>query len=157
MKNPIGKTLKRGLIVGIVFLFFSTVCLPVVAIEELPDLIVEKFYMEFWPDDWDGYWWVMAKIKNIGNASTIEWVEHTYTVTRLCFGFFVLSGTRNIGVIEPGQVRNTNLFCKNKIYLGFIEIKDTVNPERLIEESNYDNNILSQKYFVFFGHWKPIE
>jgi len=63
-KNP----LKRSLIVGIILLFLSTVCLPVLASEGKPDLIIEDMVIYSAHNPLEENF--NCLVKNIGNTST---------------------------------------------------------------------------------------
>jgi hypothetical protein len=149
-KNP----LKRSLIFGIVFLFLSTTCLPVLAGEGKPDLIVSS--MGFSSIHWEDCG--VATIKNIGDAKTIDNIYVDYKFTRLLFRTVGRFGTFwASGVLEPEKETTFHLIYEKDLpKFGVFEFKCTVNPGRTIEESNYDNNELSQKYVAFLGQWKEI-
>ena len=152
--------LKRSLIVGIIMLFLSTICLPVLASEALPDLIVEQigFSQKKIYDPWEAY----ATIRNIGNASIEGSDFHLeYVFTRKVFGIIpiiVRIDTVEItqfGGLEPGAFLAFDNIgrVRDLPKLGFFEFKCTVNPQKTMEESDYDNNDLAQNYIVVFGRW----
>jgi hypothetical protein len=156
--------MKRTIIVGIVFLVLSTTCLPVLASEGKPDLIVEV--IGFTRKDVYSPVVAYATIENIGNA-TIEngtfYLE--YVFTRMVLGIIPII-TRNDtvwiqmnGSLEPEELLAfvNIVFVRDLPKFGFFEFKCTVNPGFTIEESNYDNNDLAKNYIVILGHWKPIE
>ena len=159
-KNP----LKRSLIVGIVFLFLSTTCIPVLASEEKPDLIVSMVgygpKAEYQPSRY------YAVIKNVGNATLWD-KEYTllYEFTRMVLNKIPITVLHDYtwchlyGGLEPGDYLDFGLMVhpRDLPKFGFFEYKCTINPMKSIEESNYDNNYLAQKYIVFFGIWKPID
>jgi len=159
-----GKTLKRSLIVGIVFLFLSTVCIPVLASEGKPsstgtgkpDLIVAS--MSFSPYGDSGIV-AAATIENIGDTKAAGTLYLEYTFSRLIFGTITNTDTVCMfGGLDPGEEAYWPLIYESELpKFGFFEFKCTVNPGGgAIEESNYDNNDLSQKYVAFLGHWKEI-
>jgi hypothetical protein len=130
------------------------VCLPVLANEGKPDLIVDCINIHYYHS---GIWMVDAIVKNIGNASTSGVLTLTYTVKRIYLGTTLISDTKkNNVIVNAGDKYSIFLFYKGEIPFGFIELKCTVNQDKSIEESNYENNELSQKYFVLFGLWKQI-
>jgi hypothetical protein len=122
-----------------------------------PDLIVLN--MGFAPYGDDGRRNVAyATIKNIGDVDIQGTLTLKYTFTRLVFGTIAYINTRWMsGGLEPGEEAYWSLIYETELpKFGFFEFKCTVNPGGTIEESNYDNNDLSQDYFVFLGHWKVI-
>ena len=156
MKKPMSmNTLKRNLIIGIIFLFLSAACLPVLASEGKPDLIIED--MGFAPHN--GIKKVFyTTIKNIGDAKAYG-IQVQYTFIRMLFGIIPI---KNVfaGVAYHTQVvspqNTTDFFLISTLALpkiGFFEIDCTVNPEKIIEESNYDNNNLTMNYIALFGFW----
>lgn len=157
-KYMVINTLKRSMIVGIVFLFLSTVCLSVLAKEGKPDLIVDS--MSFSPYGDSGNARVAAAtIKNIGDSDIKGTLYLRYIFTRMVFGFIPIIAIINTvpmsGGLKPGETAYWPLIYESELpKFGFFEFKCTVNPGKTIEESNYSNNDLAQDYFAFFGHWK---
>ena len=153
-------TLKISIIVGIVFLFLSTACLPVLASEGKPDLIVENITIE--PGSMIFTEVCYCTIKNIGDAPTGDVIEVKIIVKRRPFGIFpplftVYTGSAEHyigGPLNPGV--STQLFlanCEELPTFGFFQFKCIVNPGLKIEESDYDNNDHSQNFFTAFGIW----
>ena len=141
--------LKRSLIVSIVMLFLSTVFLPVLANECLPDLIVDGIGRVKEPEI--NVYSIVVKIKNIGDETATGTFYVHYEVKRLLFfGRIAISGTRtsSINELKPGEVYQYD-FGPQSHYIPFhgffIELNCTVNPEKTIEESNYDNNYLTYR------------
>jgi hypothetical protein len=61
------------------------------------------------------------------------------------------------GGLEPGKYIVFYMIYEYRLpKFGFFEFKCTANPGGAVEESNYDNNDLSQKYVAFLGQWKEI-
>lgn len=156
MEKPMGKTL----IVGIVMLFLSTACLPVLASEGKPDLIIEQITIQ--PGSMIFTQECYCTIKNIGNATSSDEIEIQLIVKRKPLGIFplptpVFSDTAEHyidGGLKPGD--SIGLFLTNCDVLpifGFFQFKCTVNPGKTIEESNYDNNDFSQNHFNLFNIW----
>ncbi len=153
-----GKTLKRSLIVGIIFLFISTTCIPVLASEEKPDLIVEQIGRA-WDNQFNDL--VYATIRNIGTEKAEGDIYVKYTVIRLLFGVIPIkvaqTGTKSVyrdGGLKPGDFLGFTLSMERDLpKFGIFRVSATVNPGEIIEESNYDNNDLSQKFIAFLGQW----
>ena len=158
MEENMGKyPLKRSLIVGIVFLFLSTTCLPVLASEGKPDLIIEDIVTKPYNPFVDKY---SCKVKNVGNETTNDWIMVTVTVKRLFLGIFPLRtvrfyrvGTLPSNGLPPGGVIDI-LFAyeSNLPVYGIYRYSCVVNPDHSIEESDYDNNLFSKTYNAFFGY-----
>jgi hypothetical protein len=158
MENP---CIKKGLGVIVLLLFLSTTCLPIVnASEGKPDLIVLN--MGFAPYGDNGRDMVAcATIKNIGEVNTAGTFYLKYTFTRLIYKTITNIDTKWMwieGGLEPGREAYWSLIYEERLpKFGFFEFKCTVNPGKTMDESNYDNNDLSQKYLAFFGQWREIE
>jgi hypothetical protein len=152
-KNP----LKRSLIIGIVFLFLSTTCIPVLASEGKPDLIVSGIYYGTIGDVQDVHV-VGGMIKNIGDANAIGNIDVSYTIRRLPSLISVRSGTiHGYGGIVPGTEIDFTIGDTHGLpKFGFFRVTCEVNPGRTINESNYDNNKGSQNFLVLFGVWFPL-
>ena len=153
-----GKTLKRSLIFGIIMLFLSTVCLPVLASEEKPDLIVEQIGIA-WDSQFNDL--VYATIRNIGNKTTSDEISLRYTIIRMLFGVLPIRIVRTDkiscsyeGGLNPGDFLCFTLSMQNDLpKFGIFRVSATVNPDLTNEESNYDNNDLSQKFIALLGQW----
>jgi hypothetical protein len=153
-EKPMGKTLKRGLIVGIVFLFLSTACLPVLASEELPDLIVESINIV--PDGDSGMdFEAIAEIKNIGISDAIGSVEIYNSFNRLILLKTVFSKYSSVGIhLAPNESTIVKLTGMQILpHFGFFIFNCQVNTGRHIEESNYKNNRLDKVCMVIVGQW----
>jgi len=162
MENP---RIKKGLGVVVFLLFLSTTCLPIVNASEgkpsstgtgKPDLIVP--FIGFVPMNGNGRDVAAATIENIGDTKAEGTLYLKYTFTRLIFGTIAyIDTTWMSGGLEPGAQAGWDLIFEYELpKFGFFEFKCTVNPGKTIEESNYDNNDLSQKYVAFLGQWKAI-
>lgn len=155
-----GKTLKRSLIVGIIVLFLSTTCIPVLASEGKPDLIITHIGFASIGDaplrDV-----ARASIQNIGTEKAEGNIYVKYTFIRLLFGVIPIkvaqTGTKFVfrdGGLQPQDFTYVNCIYEEDLpKFGIFELKCIINPGRTIEESNYDNNDLSQKFIAFFGQW----
>jgi hypothetical protein len=124
-----------------------------------PDLIVLN--MGFAPYGDNGRDMVAcATIKNIGDLKVVEDLYLKYTFTRLIYKTITNIDTTWMyigGGLKPGAEVYWSLIYEGELpKFGFFEFKCTINPNKTIEESNYDNNELSQKYLAFLGHWKEI-
>lgn len=131
-KNP----LKRSLIVGIVFLFLSTACLPVLANEEKPDLIIEDIVIG--PGDTPYEQELSCRVKNIGNASTPsdKFIDITVTVRWKTFGLLPLipirefTGSIGGSSLAPGETIDIGFAGTDRLPMfGFYQFSCTVNPE----------------------------
>ena len=155
-------TLKRSLIVGIVFLFLSTACLPVLASEEKPDFIIDDIFL--WPSDYPYEYHFEYSLRNIGDSPIYSFEFETYIkIQWMLLGriplFPIVSRMQigNLGGLLPGE--NVNLSfasCDRLPKFGSYRFSLTVNPNLKIEESDYDNNKYSENWNVFFGQWKEI-
>jgi hypothetical protein len=161
MKNP---HIKKGLGVIILLLFLSTTCLPIVnASEGKPDLIIEL--IGFAPTgDAQLEDVAFSTIRNIGSAKAVGSIEVKYTFIRMLFGIIPIkiaqTGAHSVtvgGGLQPQQFTYVEFIYEDELpKFGIFELKCTVNPGKTIEESNYDNNDLSQKYVAFLGKWFEI-
>jgi hypothetical protein len=132
--------------------------------EGKPDLVIEDIFL--WSDDipWERHF--ECNVKNIGDANT-PWywseVEVSVKVYWLLFGKIPIlpilsdSTTIYVDVILPGETINLIFAsCDALPKFGSYRIYLTVNPHKIIEESNYDNNKYSEDWKVFFGQWRQI-
>ena len=135
----------------------------VVKADGKPDLIIIS--MGFAPYGDPGIEYISyATVKNIGDAPANGIIYGEYTFTRMFFGMIpikvVRTGTN--WVVRDGGLQPQDYIFIDFIYeselpkFGFFQFKCTVNPGRTIEESNYSNNALTQKYIAVFGHWIQI-
>ncbi|MBE3137811.1 MAG: hypothetical protein IMZ43_10550 [Thermoplasmata archaeon] len=150
-------TLKRSLIVGIVFLFLSTTCIPVLASEGKPDLIIEDIVTEPVLPEEDKY---LCRVKNIGTETVMETIDVDVTVKRLFLGIFPIRTVRFYHVggnygngLYPGET--IDILIAYESYLpvyGIYRYNCVVNPDHHIDESEYGNNVFSKTYNAFFGY-----
>ncbi|PNX51645.1 MAG: hypothetical protein BV456_02375 [Thermoplasmata archaeon M8B2D] len=149
--------LKRILIIGIVFLFLSTSCFPFVTssynVDHEPDLIIEDIFIDYTKTG--GY--LSTQVKDIGNPwdEVSSDIEIHVKIYRFLFGIPLIP-VRSYTVwtyitytkdIEPRfQV----------VLKGLYRICLTVNPNRLIEESNFDNNKYYEDFQRSYGNWYII-
>ena len=149
--------MRKKLIIGVIITVLVLSSTPVViGSEGKPDLIVS--FIGFVPYGDSGRNIAFATIKNIGDADIQGELTLKYTFIRLVFGTIARIDTVPMsGGLKPGDFVSWTLIYESRLpKFGFFEFKCTVNPGRTIEESNYDNNDLSQKYVAFLGQWKAI-
>ena len=126
--------------------------------EELPDLVIEQFVVSHHGDYPHYPGSIEAVIKNVGNVST-EFTEFSvwYWIGRLIsLGQVGPSGTNGLmyTTLRPGDWAGVPLISERDTpKFGIFIIKAVVNPERTIQESNYDNNKYWHLAKVFFGRW----
>jgi hypothetical protein len=144
-------TLKRSLIVGIVFLFLSTTCIPVLAGEGLPDLSIERF--DFVPvGDPQINTYATVKVKNIGDVG-VDTYQVSYSVRRLVLLKTVASNIyTDINELDPGQSTSDSLIDTRELP-KFGLFRFTCNIISDYEESNYDNNLLVVNCLAIAGIW----
>ena len=156
-------TLKRSLIVGIIFLFLSTTCLPIVnASEEKPDFVIDDIFL--WPSNTPDEYLFKYSLQNIGNAPIYSFELEVYIkIQWLLLGriplFSIVSDTQigNLGSLLPGETVNHSFASCNRLpKFGSYRFSLTVNPHETIDESDYDNNKYSEDWKVFLGQWKEI-
>jgi len=159
MENP---RIMKGFGVIILLLFLSTTCIPVLASEGKPDLIVSM--IGYGPKDIHYPSRYYAVVENIGNA-TLWNKEYTllYVFTRMVFKKIPITVLHDytwcyLSRLAPGEQLDFELMVEPRDLpkFGYFEYKCIINPNKSLEESNYGNNDLSQDYFVFLGHWKAI-
>lgn len=152
-------TLKRSIIVGIVFLFLSTTCLAVLASEEKPDLIIVDIVTKpVYPEE-DKY---LCRVKNVGNGTVTadEFIDVHITVKRLFLGIFPFRTVRSYQVggnygngLSPGETIDILFAYESDLPVyGIYRYDCVVNPDHSIDESNYGNNVFSKTYNAFFGY-----
>jgi hypothetical protein len=150
--------MKKKYIIGGIIIILVLSSIPAVnAGEGKPGLIVAS--MSFSPYGDSGTAIIAAAtIKNIGDADIQGTLTLKYTFTRLVFRTIAyIDTTWMSGGLAPGEEAYWPLIYEKELpKFGFFEFKCTVNPGKTIEESNYDNNDLAQKYVAFLGQWKEI-
>jgi len=156
-------TLKRSLIVGIVFLFLSTACLPVHASEGKPDLMIEGLGIESsnLPYEYD----VFCVVKNIGSENANDFIDVKVEIKRVFFGVFLINKTLrsffanclSSGGLPPNETTNIEFAGDYQLPAwGFYRIYCQVNPDKRIEETDYNNNFYTQDVLVLFGDWVKV-
>lgn len=145
---------KEILMIGIIILFLSTTCLPVLASEALPDLIIEDMVIGPTHNPFDeGF---NCQVKNIGDVSTSpdKDLDISVSVRWKIFGLFPLIKIRQfdagpIGLsLAPGETDLLPFATTSSMPLfGYYAFYCTVNPHLIIEESNYQNNRYTETVF----------
>ena len=151
--------LKRSLLVGIVFLFLSTACLPVLASEGKPDLVVTRIRPDF--HDAPVTTGIACEVRNIGDAPAVGSIDVRLIVRKGIFGFIPvynkMSSETTDGLNPGDKMIITFSYIPNSI--GFYKFKTDINVDNKIDESNSFNNIHRTFYFItspedaFFGWW----
>jgi hypothetical protein len=146
--------LKRSLIVGIIMLFLSTACLPVLASEDLPDLIVQSVNIVPAGDSGMDFE-AIAEIKNVGDADAIGSVQIYNSFNRLFLLKTVFSKYSSVGIhLAPNETIIVKLTGMQVLpHFGFFIFNCQVNTGKLIEESNYKNNRLDKVCMAVVGQW----
>ena len=177
MEENMGKnTLKRSIIVGIVMLFLSITCLPVLANEGKPDLTIEEIYVYVSPGGGRGLPWereyIRCNFSNIGEGDVTEEdiIQFQIVVEKLLFNKIPIREIMNICThgyavhngLEPGRTYYETLTSHYILaFPGYMKFKCRINPNSLIEEANYDNNYCEKTFFAFIGwrtyRWIPID
>ena len=176
MEKYVGKTLRRSLIVGIIMLFLSSMCLPVLATEELPDLAIEEIYVYVSPGGGRGPPWereyIRCNFSNIGDEIVNEEdiIQFHIVVEKLLFNKIPIREIMNVVThgyaihngLEPGRTVHETLTSHYILALpGYMKFKCTINPNNLIEESKYDNNYCERTFFGYIGwrtyRWIPVD
>ena len=151
--------IKKYMFFCIIILVINLVFIPAFSASTLPDLIVEK--IGFAPDENGMQKIAFITIKNIGEAKALDALVFRYTFIRMAFGLIpiqiVRTNTETIkqyGGLDPQETIDFLLMYEYELpKFGFFRFSCTVNPGKTMEESNYDNNDLSQKYIAILSHW----
>jgi len=154
---------KKGLAVGIILLFLSTTCIPVLASEGKPDLIIIGLGTIQADDFIDNE--VYCVVKNIGSGTAYDDIEVKVEIKRVLLGVFLInktlrhffaSGWSSSG-LPPNNTTGMKFAmdyqlpqCLFRIY----RIYCWVNPDKRIEETDYNNNFYTQDVLVFFSDWE---
>jgi hypothetical protein len=162
MKLARKNMIKKMFIGGIVFLFLFTACLPVLASEEFPDLIIEDMTISPSNDPWQEKF--SCQVKNVGNASVPygKAIDITVTVQWKIFGLIPLKIIRqfNGGTIssgfEPGEIDKITFAGSYQMpVFGFYSFYCVVDPDQIIDESDNLNNDYTETVFFIFGASLP--
>ena len=149
--------MKKTLIIGGIITLLVLSIIPVVnAGEEKPDLIIEDIVIG--PGDTPYEQELSCRVKNIGNASTPfdKFIDITITVRWKTLGLLPLIPVReftgSIGgsSLVPGETIDIGFAGTDRLPMfGFYQFSCTVNPEPIIDELNYSNNVYSETLLLF--------
>ncbi len=129
----------------------------VVANEEMPDLIIEDLLIL--PGSHPHQEEFSCLVKNVGDASTSsnKNLDITVTMRWKTFGLLPLIPIRKftggiIGSLAPNETIDISFATTNRMPLfGFYTFYCVVNPEHIIEESNYQNNVYTETVLLLLG------
>jgi hypothetical protein len=142
---------RKCLAIGIILLFLSIVCLPVLASEGKPDLSIERF--DFVPvGDPQINTYATVKVKNIGDVG-VDTYQVSYSVRRLFLLKTVTSDIyTDINELDPGQSTSDNLIDTRELpKFGLFRFTCKITSD--YDESNYDNNLLVENCLAIAGIW----
>lgn len=158
-EKPMGKnTFKISIIVGIIFLFLSTTCLPVLANEGKPDLtIISMGFSQH--DDYPGGpdTDVYATVQNIGDANSDPTISIYFQFRRVGSPWSIVSTsvTDAFYALEPGEWIGIHLMNTDSLpYFGLFWFRCKVHSP--IPENNIDNNWGTRMCVALFGYWSVI-
>lgn len=149
-------------ICAVVLLFLSTTCIPVLASEEKPDLIIEDIFL--WPSDFPMEYHFEYRVKNIGDAPIYNFqlitnIQIRWLVLGIIplFPIYLTTQDGLVGRLLPNETINIPFIsCDALPKFGSYRFSLTVNPSNIIEENDYDNNKYSEDWKVFLRDWKEI-
>jgi len=162
MDNP---RIKKGFGVTVVLLFLSTTCLPIVnASEGKPDLIIIGLGTR--PANTPPHNWVYCVVKNIGigSVTAYDFIDVKVEIKRVFLGVFLINKTLKTffasglssGGLPPNNATGIEFTTDRRLPQGWFRIYRIycwVNPDKRIEETDYNNNFYTQDVFVFFSDW----
>jgi len=123
-----------------------------------PDLAFQKigFYTIYGDHGLEVY--AYANVVNNGNESAYG-IDVLYSVNRLPFMRTVSTDTIHVsdGLPPGGSVFLCLTYSRYLPKIGVFRMTCEVNPERTINESTYDNNILARNFLDLFGFWFPSD
>ena len=128
-------------------------------IEGLPDLVIEGLGTE--PGTLPFEYEVFCRFKNIGSGVADDFIDLKVEMKRVFLGLFLINKTiystfANIweGGYAPGETGTLEFdYISYLPAWGFFRIYCYINPNKRIEEENYDNNLYIRNVFVLFGDW----
>ncbi len=82
--------MRKGMAVGIILLFLSIVCLPVLANEGKPDLVPTNIYVYIYNEFSPPRYSLIVDVENHGNTSVNGSIQFRITAQRLLFGILPL-------------------------------------------------------------------
>jgi hypothetical protein len=147
---------RKGLVVGVILVFLSTACLPVLAKEGKPDLVPTNIYAEIYNEFSHPVYSLIVAVENHGNASVNGSIQFRISAQRLLFGILPLR-TRTFESsytpdfdFYPGSLCLLSVHYKPILLFGipfcFYKLNCTINPNKTIDEWNYSNNFIEKKY-----------
>ena len=170
------KTFKSYKVSGII-LILCLLCIPSISAVVIPGISENKVTFERQtplnsgkPDlaidsigfttigDAQNVWVVCAIVDNRGNETADGEMNLAYVIKRLPSTITIRSDTiLSYQSLRPGgesffTIANKDILPK----FGFFRVTCEVNPGRLINESNYDNNKGAQNFLVLFSYWFAI-
>jgi len=128
--------------------------------EGLPDLVIEGLGTK--PSTMPYEYIVFCRFKNIGSGVAYDFIDLRVEVKRVFLGLFLINktiystfaNTRRVGGYAPGETGTIEFDYTSYLPAwGFFRIYCYINPNKRIEEENYDNNLYIRDVFVFFGDW----
>ena len=172
-KNPI----RIGLTTGIIFLLLSSICTPPISAGEgKPDLTIDEIYVYVCPGGGRGPSWereyIRCNYSNIGECKVTDKdiIQFQIVIEKLWFngnlkrvitnitthGYFINNG------LESGKTLFETLPSHFLLaFPGFFKFKCIINPNSLVNESNYDNNYCEKTFFGYIGwrtfRWIPVD
>ncbi len=130
--------------------------------EGKPDLVIEDIFL--WSSNVPNEYLFKYSLQNIGNVPIYSFDLEVYIkIQWLLLGriplFSIVSDTQigNLESLLPGETVNHSFAsCDRLPKFGTYRFSLTVNPNKIIDESDYDNNKYSEDWSVFFGQWKQL-
>ena len=128
-----------------------------------PDLIIENIIIEEYGHHVPPNQMLCCRVKNIGDAAVEEKICVSIQVYRCLFRFPI----RFIGTYEGSSNPLTPLNSGETIDIefaydynipgfGFFQFKAEVNPDEIIDESNFQNNDYTEYDFRLFYWWTEL-
>lgn len=172
------KNLKRiGLPTGCILFLLSTICVPLISAGEgKPDLTIDEINVYVCTGGGRYYSWereyIRCNYSNIGENKVTDkdLIQFQIVIEKLWLnknlkrvitnvtthGYFINNG------LEPGQTLFETLTSHFILALpGFFRFKCIINPNSLVNESNYDNNYCEKIFFGYIGwrtyRWIPFD
>jgi len=154
---------RKCLAVGIILLFLSTTCIPVLASDEKPDLIIIGLGT-IQADDFI-HNKVYCVVKNIGSENANNFIDVKVHIKRVIFGVFLINKTLDSffanrwdsGGLPPNSTTGVNFTMDYQLPQGWFRIYRIycqVNPDKRIEETDYNNNFYTKDVLVLFSDWE---
>lgn len=130
--------------------------------EGKPDLVIDDIFL--WPSNQPYEYHFEYRLKNIGDAPIYNFqLKTTIQIRWLLLGsiplFSIYLTTHNglVGrLLSNETISIPFISCDALPKFGSYRFSLTVNPNKIIDESDYDNNKYSEDWSVFFGEWNPL-